>query len=106
MNEHIEEMERVDSHAPVAQRHREHEPIQRIQCSQLDLARYRLAGPRVRIPEREMMAMPLLTLRLEPRKQLASIVGSFKPGVLRSESEPPEEQHRHQEQEHGDAHPQ
>src|ERR1700682_931685 len=100
MNEYVEAVNQGNAKLSMTvQRWREQKPVQRIEGASLDLAWNRYTSLRVRVPQREMQMVPLLALLLDPGQQFMNMIRLIQPGVLRSESQFPEEEHRHQEQE-------
>ena len=66
----------------VAERHREEQPVERIDDSGLRLADQRLTQPVIWVPEWEMSGVPLACLELEPGKHLQGTIQSGQPGEL------------------------
>jgi hypothetical protein len=65
---------------PVAQRHREQDPVQGVRDAGLYLPDQRVARPFVGVPERKAAGVKLPRLEVQPRAHHVGLVRAFEPG--------------------------
>ncbi len=99
MNQHPIPVQRGDGNMPVAQRHREEDPVQRIGDAGLHLADQCMASPLVRIPQGEASGVKFARLEIQPGAHDVGQVRTLQEGPVRGDGQLPVEARR-QQQEH------
>ncbi len=99
MNQHPIPVQRGDGNVPVAQGHREKNPVQRIGDAGLHLPDQRMAAPLVRIPKGKPSRVKFARFEIQPGAHDVGEIRTLQEGPVRRDGELPVEARR-QQQEH------
>ena len=98
VNQHPIPVERADRYMPIAQRHGEEHPVQRIGDARLHLANQRMAAPLVGVPQRKSPGVKLARLEIQPGTDHVGQVRTLQESPLPRNREFPVEPRRQQQQ--------